>query len=227
VRFDALSANVSRVDFCHDWQLTPNEVLEYLQAVGHSSLPRMKRCLIDNGTVQFSNKSQAVVLYDKYQEVISRLSKGSATNEELSASFGVLRFENRFLKRKACQSLAEKLSLPDRQAKHLLTSPVALAVMTDRMNRLGLDRPLEAGDARLTLLREFYGFGPRFFALVGFLAACDKYGPEKMVALGMGRANYYRKRRDLQRAGVWLTSFSKRSIGPLRLVADLQKASAA
>src|SRR5688500_18642628 len=37
VRFDALSANVSRVDFCHDWQLTTNEVFEYLKAVGRSS----------------------------------------------------------------------------------------------------------------------------------------------------------------------------------------------
>jgi hypothetical protein len=225
--FDALSANVSRVDFCHDWHLTPTEVLEYLKAIGGSSLPRMTRCLIDDGTAQFSNKSEAVVVYDKFQEVMFRLSKGSASHKEVSASVGVLRLENRFRKRKACQRLAQKLSLPDAQAKHLLTSSVAIAVLTDKMSQLGLDGPLETSDERLTRLREFYGFGPRFFALAGFMTACDKYGAEKMVALGMGRANYYRKRRDLQRAGVWLTSFSKGSLAPLRLSNDWNKAKVA
>jgi hypothetical protein len=43
----------------------------------------------------------------------------------------------------------------------------------------------------------------------------------------MARASYYRKRRELQNAGVWLTSFSKRSLSPLRLVNDRQETSAA
>lgn len=227
VRFDALSAKVSRVDFCHDWQLTPNEVLDYLHTLGRASLPRMRRTLIDDETVQFSNKSHAVVLYDKFQEVISRFSKGFATNEEVSASCGVLRFENRFLKAKACRGLAEKLSLPGRQAKHLLTSSVAFTVMTERMTQLGLDRPIRAGDARLTRLHELYGVGARFFALAGFMAACDQYGGENLIALGMARASYYRKRRELQKAGVWLTSLSKRSLSPLCLVNDRQETSAA
>ncbi len=97
VKFDARGANVSRVDFCHNWHLAPNEVCEYLRALGSAMLPRMTRVLIDDGTVQFSSKTLAVVFYDKLRETISRLPKGRATNQEVIASYGVLRCENRFL----------------------------------------------------------------------------------------------------------------------------------
>lgn len=68
VKFDAFAANVTRVDYCHDWHLTGELVTEYLWALREISLGRMKRHLIANETVELRNKSQTISFYDKFQE---------------------------------------------------------------------------------------------------------------------------------------------------------------
>jgi hypothetical protein len=214
--FDALSANVTRVDFCQNWRLTPTDVYHYLRTLSQASLSRMTRYLINDETVQFSNKSQTVIFYDKLQEVMARLRKSRATDAEARAAVGVLRFENRLLNNGACQRLAGKLQIPDTRAEMLLTSNVAQTQMNDTLSCLGLDKPLKAGDGRLDLLRECYGLGSRFRALAGFLCLCDEYGADNLVSLGIySRADYYRKRRQALTAGAWLVSNSNRALPAL------------
>ena len=50
VAFDALAANVNRVDYCHQWRLSTVLVTQYLYALRSISLPRMRRTLIDTST---------------------------------------------------------------------------------------------------------------------------------------------------------------------------------
>ena len=61
--FDAFLANVSRVDYCHDWQLTSGLVNEYLWALRDISLARMEKHLIDNSTVELRNKAKSITFY--------------------------------------------------------------------------------------------------------------------------------------------------------------------
>lgn len=216
--FNAKSANVTRIDFCHNWNLTPIEVYEYLRVVAQASLPRMRRDLIGKSTVCFSNKSQVVEFYDKLSEVLSRLRNGKASDEEVTASVGVLRFEKRFLTNRACERLALKLGLANRRAESLLRVSVAESVMNETMKELGLDKASESGDARLARLLRAYG-PKRALTLVGFLALCDSYGADNLVRLGIcKRSSYYKMRRDIIKVGAWLFTDSKRSLPPLQLV---------
>jgi hypothetical protein len=68
IRFDAFAANVTRVDYCHDWLLTKGLVAEYLWAFRDISLSRMKKHLIDTSTVELRNDSQTISFYDKFEE---------------------------------------------------------------------------------------------------------------------------------------------------------------
>jgi len=183
----------------------------------------MTRHIIGTGTVQFSNKSQAVVFYDKLEEAMFRSRNGEATEDEINASVGVLRFENRFLNHRACRRLAARLGLANSRAETLLTTFVAETIMNETISQVGLNQPLESVDSRLELLRECYGFGPQFVRLAGFLALCDEYGAQHLVALGMSRAEYYRKQSELKKAGAWIASPSRRALPPLRIVRSHQQ----
>jgi hypothetical protein len=81
VTFDALAANVNRVDYCHQWRLSSDLVTQYLKALRFISLPRMRRTLIDTSTVELTNASQTIAFYDKFEE---RLAMKSVTQEELA-----------------------------------------------------------------------------------------------------------------------------------------------
>ncbi len=219
-RFDAKAANVIRVDFCHQWRLTPTQVCEYLRVVGSTSVSRMTRQLFDSATVQFSNKSQAVVFYDKLLEVLSRLRSGKATDQEVNAAVGVLRLEKRYLNYHACERLASKMGLSNRRVETLFTVSVAESVMNQTIRQLGLDRHLEAGDIRLPRL--IHAYGPRrALFLAGLLAACDSYGAENLVRLGIcKRSTFHKMRREIMQAGAWLVTDGKRSLRPLRIVEE-------
>jgi hypothetical protein len=225
--FEASAANVMRVDYCHNWKLTPVEVCEYLRVLGNASVSRMTRHVIDTNTVQFSNASKAVVFYDKLQEVISRLRVGKASNREITASVGVLRFEKRFLNYRACERLASTLGLPNRRAESLLSIDVAEFVMNETIKELGLDKSLESGDVRLDRLIEAYG-PKRASGLAGFLAFCDSYGADNLIRLGLyKRSTFHRMRRQIKLAGAWLVTDRRRILSPLRLVQPTQQVRAA
>jgi hypothetical protein len=188
----------------------------------------MRRDLIGESTVFFSHKSQAVEFYDKLPEVLSRLREGRASNEEVTASVGVLRFEKRFLNYRACERLALKLGFPNRRADTLLTVSVANSALNETLTELGLDKSIKSGDARLLCLLQKYG-PRRAFELSGFLQACDMYGREveTLVRLGIPRSTYYKMRKDVMLAGAWLFTDKRRTLSPLRLIHPTEHAQVA
>lgn len=227
VDFDAMTANVGRVDISHNFQVGEAETYAYLSALRGASMPRMVRRVIDDGTVDFTNGSQKVCVYAKHAETAHLAKQGKATDEDVRRAVGVLRVEHRYLNSGACKRLAERLELPDRRADTLLRSFVTETVMDDTMKDLGLDKAIESGDSRLALLRERYGFGTAYQRLAGFLALCDEHGADNLVRLGVvSERTFYRQRREAEAAGAWLVSPVKRTLPPLRLVRNTQAASA-
>ena len=218
VSFQAGLANVGRVDFCHNWQLTPTEVCAYLHLVSQASLSRMRRDLIGGSSVYFSNQSQVVTLYAKLPEVLNRLQSGKATNEEVRSAVGFLRFETRYLNYRACSRLVKKLGLGSRRAEKLLTITVAEIVMKETLNDLGLDQSSQCGDVRLARLIDRYG-PKRALALAGVLAACDVFGHNNLVQLGIcKRSTLARMMKEIKDANAWLVSDHKEALRPLRIV---------
>lgn len=220
VDFDSANANVGRVDYCYNWRLRdPSHVYAYLDVLQGGSVPRMTRRIIGKTTVEFFNDSQTVTAYSKLDETISRLRDAKATGEEVVAAIGVLRLEKRYRDSGACRRLAHRLALPDRRACSLLNTTVANLVLEATTRDLGLDMSIDSGDVREARLRQFYGPGPRYLQLLGFIAACDALGAENLVTLGVcSRAAYYAKKRAVKRAGAWLVNRDKRKLPPLRLV---------
>lgn len=221
VEFDAKSANVGQIDFSYNFQVGEENAFGYLNALRQTSMPRMKRRIIGDGeTVDFGNRSQKVICYSKSVETanLARLSK--ATDADVRAAVGILRVEHRFLNSGACKRLAERFNLPDRRADYLLRDDIAEMVMNETIMKLGLDKAVESGDSRLSLLREHcHGYGSRFQRLAGFLALCDAYGADNLVPLRIvTERTFYRQRKEVEEAGAWLVSPVKRTLPPLRLV---------
>ncbi len=214
VRYDSLKANVTRVDYCHDWQLTSNLVTNYLWALRAISLPRMRKTLIDNRTVELSNGSQTVSFYDKFEE---RLSMKPDAPEELTAARGILRFEARFRDNRSCERHARSMALSGRTGEALLHSGVARKTIRGTLERLGLDKPLNSGSRRFELLRTHYpNDQSKVLKLVGFLDAADCYGLENLVALGIcSYTDYRRKLAEVKSAGALHQSAGPSSLSAL------------
>ncbi len=222
VTFDAGRANLSRVHFCHNFQMLPKDVLEYIKAASNTSIPRTVRTVCDNRTVQFSNGARAVVLYDKLSEVMSKLSKDEATNEDVAAATGVLRLETRFEDRRACKRLALRHSLSNTGGA-LLTMKVATGTLDETIDELGLNETVEGSEARLARLMDYYD-PERAQILAGFMVFCDSFGAENLIRLGYcKKATFYQRRKALKAAGVWLHSGAMRRLPPLRLVVPRTK----
>jgi hypothetical protein len=218
VEYNAWTAPIGGLDVCHNWHVGEAETYMYLHALRNAHLPKMTRRVIDNGTVDFINSSEKVVFYSKHAETQKRAHEGKATDEQLHASIGILRGEHRFTNTSACKRLATRLSLDSHRAEHLLTRDVAETVMDDTVRALGLDNHIEADDSRLAILRERYGFTSRYETLTGFLQLCDTYGADNLVRLGYPAERFRRRRKLLEKAGVWLTNPTRATLPPLRLV---------
>lgn len=220
VEFDAFNANVVRVDYCNNFRIKEPDVYAYLAALSRASFPRMMRQAFDDSSVWFTTKSkqQQVAAYAKHAQMSKMVREGEANDVELPAASGVLRLEHRF-KYRACQGLAERLDLPDRRASSLLTQYVWSQIMKETLAKLGIDKQIGSGDARLGLLRDRYGTGRTYRQLAGFIALCDEHGPENLVPLKIwSRASFYSYRREVQQAGAWLFTNANRVLPPLRLV---------
>ena len=214
VTFNCLEANVTRVHYCHDWRLSSGSVANYLWSLRDLSLPRMKRTLIDNATIQLSNAAQTICLYDKLEE---RLARKSVSPAELEAANGILRFETRFNDNRACQRHATRLGVANRKVESLLNDLVAKQTITFTLKRLGLDKPLRAGSERLEVLKNYCGDDrAKLFRLTGFLAWADRYGAENLVRLGLcSYSDFRRKLRELEASGVFHVADGLRSLAPL------------
>lgn len=220
VDFNAATAKVWRLDVCHNWRRTEEEVYARLRALRCATMPRMVFRLVESSPY-WKNASQEVTAYAKLAQMQSLAREGMATDADVRASVGVFRLERRYLTSNACKRLAARLNLPDRRADYMLQERVADTVLNETMKELGLDRAIESGDSRLSLLREKYGYGSRFQRLAGFIALCDAYGADSLVALGIvSRSRFYEQKRELEAAGAWLVSPAKRTLPPLRLVRE-------
>lgn len=181
VTFDSFRANVARVHYCHDWRLTPEMVPTYLWALRSLGLPRMKRTLIDNSTVQLSNGAQTICFYDKYEE---QSAKQRHVSSELEAARGILRLEVRFNDNRSCQRHATKMGLADRKVENLLSDMVAKQTISHTLEKLGLDKAINSGSKRFDVLKTYCGADrANFLRLTGFLVWADMYGAENLVHL--------------------------------------------
>jgi hypothetical protein len=216
VNFDCLSANVARVDYSHNWKLTNELVNQYLWALRGISLPRMRKTLIDNSTVQLSNKAQTICFYDKFGERLAI----SAAPTEREAAKGILRLEIRFNDNRSCQRHSQRMGLADRKAEALLTDRVAKRTITSALQRLGLDKAISADSKRLQMLRSYCGENrAKFFRLAGFLASCDAYGSDNLVQLGYcSYTDYRRKLAEVKASGALYVTEGPASLPPLSLV---------
>jgi len=227
VNYKAAMANVSRVDFCYNFQMPPRNVSEYIKALSNSSVSRTEPMVFQNQTVMFSNGMRTLAVYDKLQEVLRKLPDDEATNEAVRLAPGVLRAEARFKTSRSCERLAKKLGFDNHRAETLLREVIAERVLSESMSELGLDKPIETGDARYARL--FKVFEPaQALALAGLMVVCDKYGAENVVRLGFcKRSTFCRKRRYLQDAGLWLQTARKHRLPALRIVAANERIRAA
>jgi hypothetical protein len=220
VRFDAFAANVTRVDYCHDWRLTSELVTEYLWALRRISLGRMKKHLIDNETVELRNKSQTIIFYDKFKERSAmRLTHLCSSDEVLSAE-GVLRMEVRFRDNRSCQRHAKRIGAERRSAESLLLGDAAHRTVSRAIQRLGLNKPITSGALRYQILRDYCGKdGAKYVRLAGFLTLSDIHGLENLVPLGIcSYSDYCRKLAEVKAAGVlYAIGKKRRSLPPLNL----------
>jgi hypothetical protein len=220
VSFDSFKAYVTRVDYCHDWRFSSDLVTQYLWALRAISFPRMHKTLYDNCTIQLSHDSQTICFYDKFKE---RSAMKSRSVEELAAARGVLRFEMRLRDSRACERHAERLVVTDRTVQSMLTSDVSRRTISNTLERLGLDKPLDSGSNRLELLRShFPDDRAKVIRLAGFLAMGDHFGCDNLVDLGIcSYTDYRRKLADVKAAGALFVTEGSRSLAPLTVVQDL------
>ena len=229
VEFDAYTTLVGCVDYCFNFPVGEANILPFIAAASYGSLPRMRRVAIEDTTVTWESKdkckSKVVKLYGKHREVESRIGEKNVTDDELRDAIGLLRLEVSFRRAATINRLAEKFGHADRIAAHLLTEEIALSVLTDTLEALGLNQPIASTDSRLDILREHYGDTATCRRLVAFLAFLDRYG-ESFWRHGFGgykRSAYYRDAKALKEAGVWLKTPSQRALPPLRLVWDADR----
>jgi hypothetical protein len=170
VKFDAFVANVTRVDYCHDWRLTRESVNEYLWALRNVSFRRMKRHLIDNETIELRNMGQTITFYDKFAERSAMSLKQLCSKEEVLASRGILRLEVRYKDTRACGRHARKMGVTARTAEALLLGDVPHRTITSTLEGLGLNKPIPSNSLRYQLLRDYCGNdGAKYVRLAGFL----------------------------------------------------------
>jgi hypothetical protein len=220
VSFYAPDALVGRVDYCWNFPEGEANMTARIAATAHATVPRLLRHQIGSTTVFFSSKgkrrTKEIRLYGKHEEVLSRVREGTATDEELRASVGLLRLEVGY-RNDGCRRLPERYGLPDRLARYLLTGDTAHNELELALEALGLDKTTEPTDARIDVLRELYGDTTHCRCLIAFLGYLDRYGEDFWKhGIGYKRSTYYDYARELKAAGAWLNS--DRSLRPLRLV---------
>ncbi len=227
VDFDAVRANVSRVHFCYNFHMPPRDVSDYIQAVSNASIPRTMRTVFENETVRFSNGSRKIQIYDKLREVLAKLPKDEATNEDVLSAAGLLRLETGFEDRRACKNLTKRRGLSNTTGGELLTMSVARPTLDEAIAELGLDEVIEGCETRVVRLLDCYG-PERAQVLAGFMLMCDSFGAENVVELGLcKKSTFYDRRRAVQAAGAVLHSNGRRRLPPLRLVIPSERSQVA
>jgi hypothetical protein len=198
-QFDALTANVGRIDFQYNFQVGEDRIYSYLKAASEAEPNFLKRRIIGKiETVDFFNKSRKITLYDKFRESQRQFAKDRISKEILEMAHGILRLEVRFNNTESVKRMANRFNLPNIQAQTILDFTVAKSVLTAAVESLALNKPIIAADNRISKLQQRYGFSSRLQRLVGFLTLCDIFGFSKLIDLGvMKNSAYYRHRKEV------------------------------
>ncbi len=208
--FDANTAPVSRVDYCAAWQVGEQNIKPFIEAASHARPSRMTAVTHGDTTAGFHNNSREIVLYSKHADVM-RFKDASTSDKELSR--GVLRLEHRY-RTKAINALMKKLGVADRTPRSIVTPQASEYVIGHTMKALGIDNTITSRDERLETLRRVKDKDAA--TMYGALVYREQYGDDFWKLLDWSRAKFYRVRRDLQDAGLWLSSATPRSLPELR-----------
>lgn len=224
--YDAMPSDVVVLHTCHCWKMTEPEVYSRLHALRSGHIDRMTRRTVDrkteSGTVYYENASEQFIAYAKCAETLLRLRQGQATNEHLSMAAGVFRIEHRYLDSESVKRLMRRMNLPDQRAETLLRPEIAEAVLNQKMQELGLDKEIEAGDLRLKRIRDYYGIRSNEYKhLTQFIALADEHGGiDNLVQLGLySDSVFFKYRKELKEAGALLVAPSRVSLPRLAPVA--------
>lgn len=217
--FDTRTAQLCRLDLCRNFQLEKDEeVRPHIEAISAGKLPHRIRVRYGETTAYFKSASSMTLFYGKYEETLLQHRRMKASEEDLRASKGVLRFEDRYLNGRSLTALAARHKLPDKRAQTLLTTEVAERTINSRMESLGLNRQIVSVDLRKRILAErFKGRAPE---LLGVLAYRQEWGDDFWKRLGWSKSKFYRTRKDLMDAGLWMTT---NTLHPLPALTELAR----
>lgn len=220
--FNVMTSDVTVLHACHNWKMTESEVYARLHALRSGHLDRTTRRTVDGreevGSVYMENASEQFIAYAKCAETLLRMRQGKATDEHLRMSAGVFRIEHRYLTSESVKRMLRRFELPDQKAATLLRHNIAERILNQKMQELGLDKSIDAGDVRLKRIRDFYGIGSNEYKhLTQFLALADEHGGiDNLVPLGLYSYSVVSKyRKELHRAGALLITPSKTSLPAL------------
>jgi hypothetical protein len=220
VDFDVDTALVGRVDYCHCWRVGEAHVNAYVASISRASMPHMKRRMDGDTTVTLLSKSRRICVYGKLAETIGQNRRGKASDDDVRAAIGVLRFETGYRTTQSCGRLAKRLNLADRSGAYLLAPTTAERVIEMDLGKLTADKPIEPLSARMDSLRESFGDGRKLLFLEGFLAYRDRYGDDFWKHGVVSRSLYYKTVRELKDAGLWLDTPTRSTLPGLRLVKE-------
>jgi hypothetical protein len=165
-KFDAITANVARVDFVEDKVVFESQVIPFFKRVWNVSLQTMIRQTFEDTTIYFQPRSKSkykvIKIYSKLHEVLEK--KGSA--EEIELARGQIRLEI-LLRTKAINLYVKKLNLSSREARVFLVPEVAEYVLAAEKQKLKYDSLFKEEKDTLQILMES-PHEKNIFSLYGF-----------------------------------------------------------
>jgi hypothetical protein len=219
--FDATDADIRRLDACHNWRVGEENIKAYIDAACLAQPPRFESPLTQGATyVLFRSDSRQLVLYGKYEQMLSKKKKGFSSNAE--EAHGIIRLEHRLRGTKAVSYFAkERMGLPDRKARNLLTPAVWSFMMEEALNALHLNTQTPPRDERMNALVK--AFGIKATDYYGLLAYRDLWGEDFWQKIGMDYNTFWRKRKKLQEAGLWTATPTPGALPSLHIVEPIRK----
>jgi hypothetical protein len=137
------------------------------------------------------------------------------TPEQVCAAHGVLRLEDRYSKGRAVTALAHKFGFNNKCAENLLTLAVANYVITDKLEKLGLNKQIVSVDTRKRKLVDLFGGrGVEYFGALDFRR---EWGDDFWKRTGWSKSKFYRVRAKLMKAGLWIATSTEH---PLPILND-------
>ncbi len=231
IECDSRTALVGRIDYAANFAVGQDDIPLYLEAALEAKVSRLKPPRRESETaVCVEGSARKIQLYDKHADVLNKIETGRLEGKfadiARETSRGVLRLESRFKTTQWVKRLAKSLDI-ERTPESMLNCETAEKVIKMELKKLSLDKPVESESARLDALIET--FGSKAADFYGFLALRDRFGDEfyRFEHLGISKATYHRKVKELKEAGLWLSVVSDRPLAALTEVSQVRHRKAA